>query len=164
MTAGTAGPEKHMPERTLVIIKPDAVQRHLLGEVITRFEKKGLKLVAAKFMLVPERLARQLYSVHEGRDFYEPLVAYMCSSPVMVTVWEADGAIAIARKLMGSTLGFEAEPGTIRGDLSCSTRYNLVHGADSAESARREIALFFSHEEIVEYELADAWWLYGKKG
>ena len=151
-----------MAERTLIIIKPDAVQRHLVGEILGRFEKKGLRLVAAKFLRVSEDVARELYSVHEGKDFYEPLVAYISSSPVLVTVWQGEGVIAIARKLMGATFGFDAEPGSIRGDLSCSTRYNLVHGSDSTESADREITVFFREEEIVEYKLSDAYWIYGK--
>ncbi len=152
-----------MVERTLIIIKPDGVQRHLIGEIMGRFEKKGLKLVAARFVRVSDDLARGLYSVHEGQEFYEPLVAYISSSPVLVTVWEADGVIAMARRLMGSTFGFDAEAGTIRGDLGSSTRYNLVHGSDSPESAEREIGLFFNPDQVVDYELGDSFWLYGKK-
>ena len=152
-----------MVEQTLIIIKPDGVQRHLIGEIVGRFEKKGLKLVAARFIRVSDDLARGLYSIHEGKDFYEPLVAYISSSPVLVTVWEADGVIAMARKLMGSTFGFDAEAGTIRGDLGSSTRYNLVHGSDSPESAEREIDLFFNPDQVVDYELGDSFWLYGKK-
>ena len=152
-----------MAERTLIIIKPDGVQRHLTGEIIGRFEKKGLKLVAAKFIRVSEPLARGLYSVHQGKPFYEPLVAYISSAPVLATVWEAPGVISMARKLMGATFGFDAEPGTIRGDLGSSTRYNLVHGSDGPESAEREIDLFFKPDEIVDYDLADALWLYGEK-
>ncbi|HLB72571.1 MAG TPA: nucleoside-diphosphate kinase [Sedimentisphaerales bacterium] len=151
-----------MVERTLIIIKPDGVQRHLIGEIIGRFERKGLKLVAARFMRVSEELARRMYSVHKGQSFYEAYVAFFTSCPVLVTVWEADGVIAIARKLMGATFGFDAEPGTIRGDLGCSNRYNLVHGSDSPESAQREIALFFKPAEIVEYKLGDEAWLYAK--
>ena len=145
----------------MIIIKPDCVQRHLVGEVIGRFEKKGLKLVAAKFMRVSEDLSRKLYSIHEGEAFYEPLVAFISSSPILVTVWEADGVIAMARKLMGATFGFDAEAGTIRGDLGLSSRHNLVHGSDSPESAEREIALFFKPDQIVDYELGDSFWLWG---
>ncbi|MBN2269465.1 MAG: nucleoside-diphosphate kinase [Sedimentisphaerales bacterium] len=151
-----------MAERTLIIIKPDGVQRHLIGEIIGRFERKGLKLVAAKFVRVSEQLARRMYSVHKGQSFYEALVAFFTSCPVLVTVWEADGVIAMARKLMGPTFGFDAEPGTIRGDIGCSNRYNLVHGSDSPESAQREIALFFKPAEIAEYKLGDEAWLYAK--
>jgi len=152
-----------MAERTLIILKPDTVQRHLIGEIIVRFEKKGLKLVAGKFIRLSIEQARQLYSVHEGKPFYEPLVEYISSCPVLVTVWEAAGAIKTARRLMGSTFGFEAEPGTIRGDFGCSGRYNLVHGSDSPESAEREIGLFFEDAEIVDYEFGDSAWLYEKQ-
>lgn len=152
-----------MTERTLIIIKPDGVKRHLAGDIIARFERKGLKLVAAKFMQVSEDLARELYSVHKGKPFYEPLVEYLSSAPVLVTVWQAHHAIAMARKLMGATFGYDAQPGTIRGDLGCSQRCNLVHGADSPESAEREIKLFFNPDEICDYELADADWLYDPK-
>lgn len=152
-----------MAERTLIIVKPDGIQRHLVGDIIARFEKKGLKLVAAKFMHITEDLARQLYSVHKGKPFYEPLVKYLSSAPVLVSVWEAEGAISMARRLMGATFGYDAKPGTIRGDFGCSQRYNLVHGADSPESAEREIKLFFSPDEIIDYELADSEWLYGPR-
>ena len=151
-----------MAERTLVIIKPDCIQRHLAGEVIGRFEKKGFKLVAAKFMQVPEEPARQLYAAHEGKPFFENLVKFISSAPVLVMVWEAEDIIAMSRKMMGATFGFDAEPGTIRGDFGCSKTYNLVHGSDSPESAEREIKLFFRSDEIVDYKLTDAFWLYGK--
>ena len=151
-----------MAERTLIIIKPDAVHRHLAGEIIGRFEKKGFKLVAAKFVQPSKELAAELYSVHQGKPFFEGLVKYLSSSPVIVTVWEADGVINMARKMMGATFGYDAQPGTIRGDFSASRGYNLIHGSDSPESAEREIPLFFRPEEIIDYELADAQWLYGK--
>ena len=151
-----------MTERTLVIIKPDCIQRQLAGEIIGRFEKKGFKLVAAKFMQISEELARQVYAVHQGKPFFEGLVKFLSSAPVLVMVWEAEGVIDMARKMMGATFGYDAEPGTIRGDFSCSKRGNLVHGSDSAESAEREIKLFFRPDEIVDYELTDADWLYGK--
>lgn len=151
-----------MSERTLVIIKPDCVQRHLAGEVIGRFEKKGLKLVAAKFIQVSEELARQLYDVHRGKPFFEGLVKFLSSAPIFVMVWEAEGVIDIVRKMMGATFGCDAEPGTIRGDFGCSKGYNLVHGSDSAESAEQEIKLFFRPSEIVDYKLTDEDWLYGK--
>jgi len=151
-----------MAERTLIIIKPDAIQRHLAGDIIGRFEKKGLKLVAAKFMQISEELARQLYAVHRGKPFYEGLVKYLSSSPTLVMVWQAQGVIDITRKMIGATFGYDAQPGTIRGDFSCSKGYNLVHGSDSPESAEREIKLFFTPEEIINYELANADWLYGQ--
>jgi len=151
-----------MAERTLVIIKPDAIQRHLAGEVIGRFEKKGLKLAAAKFAKISEEQAHQLYDVHKGKPFFEELVKFISSAPVLLMVWEAEDITAMIRKMMGATFGYDAEPGTIRGDFGCSNRYNLVHGSDSVESAEREIEIFFRPDEIVDYELTDAKWLYGK--
>jgi len=151
-----------MAERTLIILKPDAVQRHKIGEIIQRFEDKGLKLVAAKFMQIPEPLARKHYAVHEGKPFFEGVVKYLASSPVLIMVWQADGAIQMARKLMGATFGCDAEPGTIRGDFSCSRGYNLVHGSDSPASADYEIGLYFRPEEIFDYSFADEQWLYGQ--
>jgi nucleoside-diphosphate kinase len=151
-----------MTEQTLIIVKPDAIQRHLAGEVISRLERKGLKLVAAKFMRISEDLARKHYAVHKDKPFFKGVVRYLASSPSLVMVWEAEGAIEIARKLMGQTFGFEAAPGTIRGDLSCSKGYNLVHGSDSKESAKTEIRLFFDETEILGYDFTDAPWLYGK--
>ena len=151
-----------MAERTLIIIKPDAIQRHLAGRIIARFEKKGLKLVAAKFIQISEDLASRLYAVHRGKPFYEGLIKYLSSAPALVMVWEAQGVIDMARKMMGATFGYDAEPGTIRGDFSCSRGYNLIHGSDSPESAEQEIKLFFSPDEIIDYELTDAHWLYGR--
>lgn len=151
-----------MIERTLVIIKPDGIQRHLIGQIISRFERKGLKLVAAEFVFISEKLARQLYAVHKGKTFYEGLVKYISSAPVFVMVWQAEGVVDVVRKMMGATFGYDAQPGTIRGDFSCSRGYNLIHGSDSAESADREIKLFFSPDEIIDYEFADAAWLYGR--
>ena len=150
-----------MVERTLIIIKPDAVQRHLAGEIISRFEKKGFKLVAAKFLHINKELASRLYAVHSSKPFYENLVKYITSSPAIVMVWQAEGIIAMARKMLGATFGYEAQPGTIRGDFSCSGSYNLVHGSDSPESAQQEIKIFFSPDEIIDYKLADSYWLHG---
>jgi nucleoside-diphosphate kinase len=152
-----------MAERTLIIIKPDAVQRHLAGRIIARFESKGLKLVAAKFVQIPEGLARRHYAAHQDKPFFEPAVTFMSSSPSLLMVWEADGAVDMARKMIGSTFGYEAQPGTIRGDFGCSQRYNLIHGSDSPESAEKEIELFFRPEELVDYNLADAPWLYSPR-
>ncbi|MHC4537396.1 MAG: nucleoside-diphosphate kinase [Planctomycetota bacterium] len=152
-----------MTDRTLVIIKPDCVQRHLAGEVIGRFEKKGFKLVAAKFIQISEEAARQLYAVHEGEPFFEDLVKLISSAPVLIMIWEAENIIAMSRKMIGATFGFDAEPGTIRGDFGCSKTYNLAHGSDSPESAEKEIKLFFRSDEIVDYKLTDAFWLNGKK-
>lgn len=151
-----------MPERTLIILKPDAVHRHKIGQIIQRFEDKGLKLVAAKFMKIPESLARKHYAVHEGKPFFEGVVKYLSSSPVLIMVWQAEGVIQMARKLMGATFGYEAEPGTIRGDFGCSRGMNLIHGSDSPASAEYEINLYFKPDEIFDYSLADETYLYGK--
>lgn len=150
-----------MTQRTLIIIKPDAVQRHLVGQVLSRFERKGLKIVAAKFMQIPLQLAKKHYAVHEGKPFFEGVVTYLASSPVLVMVLQAENVIDMSRKLMGKTFGNEAEPGTIRGDFGACRGYNLVHGSDSPESADYEIGLYFKPEEIVDYTLADEDWLYG---
>jgi nucleoside-diphosphate kinase len=152
-----------MTERTLIIIKPDAVQRHLAGRIIARFESKGIKLVAAKFLQIPEELARRHYAAHREQPFFEPAVTFMISAPSLLMVWEADGVVDIARKMIGSTFGYDAQPGTIRGDFGCSQRFNLIHGSDSPESAEREIKLFFKAEEMVDYDLADACWLYSPR-
>jgi nucleoside-diphosphate kinase len=151
-----------MTERTLIIVKPDGIQRHLAGEIIGRFEKKGLKLIAAKFVQISEELAGQLYAVHHGKPFFEGLIKCLSSTPVLVTVWEAEGVINMTRKMIGAIFGYDAEPGTIRGDFSCSRRYNLIHGSDNPESAEQEIKLFFSPDEIIDYELTEAHWLYGR--
>jgi len=148
-----------MKERTLIIIKPDAIHRHLLGNIINRFERKGLKLVAAKFIKITEDLTHELYSEHQGKPFYEPIVKYLSSEPMFVMIWEAERAIDVARKLIGATFGYEAQAGTIRGDLCYSSRYNLVHGSDNPESAEREIKLFFKPDEIINYQFPDADWL-----
>ncbi len=150
-----------MPERTLIIVKPDGVQRHLTGKIISRFESKGLKLVGAKFIQISPELAQKHYAVHKDKPFFEGVVKYLSSGPSMVMVWEAEGVIAMARKMMGATFGFDAEPGTIRGDFGCSMRYNLVHGSDSPASAEEEINLYFTDEELVDYDLSGAAWLYG---
>jgi nucleoside-diphosphate kinase len=151
-----------MAERTLIIIKPDAVQRHLIGEIISRFEKKGLKVVAAKFMKISKATAKKHYAVHKDQPFFDGVVEYLASSPVLVLVLEGEDVIKISRKMMGRTFGYEAKPGTIRGDFSCSRGYNLVHGSDSVGSVEYEMPLYFKPEEIVSYQLADEHWLYGK--
>jgi nucleoside-diphosphate kinase len=151
-----------MADRTLIIIKPDGVQRHLIGEIIGRFEKKGLKLVAAKFLKPDNTIAAKLYAVHKDKPFYKNQVRFLCSSPVLAMVWEAQWVIEISRRMLGATFGYEAAPGTIRGDLGCSKSFNLVHASDSTESAEHEIPIFFRPEEIVNHEFADEHWLYGK--
>jgi len=146
-------------ERSLVLIKPDALQRRLVGRIVSRFEDKGLKICALKMLRLSSDVAERLYAPHKGKPFYEPLLRFMTSAPVVAMVVEGHGAIAIVRRLLGPTFGAEADPGTIRGDLAVSNRYNLTHGSDSAESAQREIAIFFRPEEILSYELSDARWV-----
>ena len=150
-----------MVERTLIIIKPDGIQRQLAGQIISRLEQRGLKLVGAKFIHISEELAHNLYAIHRDQPFLKGLIKFISLSPSLVMVWEADGIIEIVRKMMGATFGRNAESGTIRGDLSCGQRYNLIHGSDSVESARYEIDLFFKPDELVDYELANAHYVYG---
>jgi len=150
-----------LAERTLIILKPDAVQRGLTGPIITRFEQKGLQLVACKFMHITRDLAEKHYAVHKGKPFYERLLTYITSGPVLILVYQADGAIAMAQKLMGATFGNQAEPGTIRGDFGGSKGFNLVHGSDSPQAAQQEIALYFTNDDLVDYELTNNHWLYG---
>jgi nucleoside-diphosphate kinase len=144
-------------ERTLALLKPDAVQRQLVGQIVQRIERKGLKIVGLKMMKVGGDLAREMYGPHKGKDFYEPLVEFITASPVVAMVLEGNDAIAVWRKMMGPTFGPDAPAGTVRGDLGMSKRYNLVHGSDSAESAAREIPLFFGEGELVAYELGQPW-------
>ncbi|MBN2590535.1 MAG: nucleoside-diphosphate kinase [Sedimentisphaerales bacterium] len=151
-----------MAERTLIIIKPDGIQRQVSGQIISRLERRGFKLIGAKFLHINEELANELYSVHRGKPFLSGLVRFISSSPSLVMVWEADGIIEIFRTMMGATFGCNAETGTIRGDFSCGKRFNLVHGSDSSESARREIAIFFRPNELVNYDLSNAHWIYGE--
>ena len=152
-----------MTERTLIIIKPDGVQRHLAGRIIARFEEKGLQLVAAKLVHISEDMARQHYAAHKDKPFFEPAVKFMSASPSLAMIWSGESAINMSRKMMGSTFGFDALPGTIRGDFGRSERYNLIHGSDSPESAEKEIGMFFAPEEILDYEFSDARWLYVKR-
>lgn len=138
-------------ERTLILIKPDAMQRGLAGEIIRRLEQRGLRIVAMKLMQVPEALARRHYAEHEGKPFFEGLIQYITSSPIIAAVFEGRNAIEAARQTMGKTNPLQAAPGTIRGDFGLETGRNLVHGSDSPESAAREIGLFFAEGEIVSY-------------
>ncbi len=147
-------------ERTLIILKPDAVQRGLCGEIITRFEKKGFQIAAIKFMKIPQTLAETHYEPHKGKPFYPGLVRFMTSSPVLVIVLEGKDAIAVSRKMMGATFGSKAEPGTIRGDYGISNTFNLIHGSDSPESAARELGLFFKPEELLDWQPASRGWVY----
>jgi nucleoside-diphosphate kinase len=145
-------------EQTLVILKPDAVQRRLLGRIIQRFEDKGLRIAAVKFMRISKDLAERHYAVHKGKPFYPSLIEYITSGPVVVMVLAGPQAIAVTRKMMGKTFGFEAEPGTIRGDYGISRTLNLIHGSDGPDSAGKEIALFFSKDEIIEFNMCDEPW------
>jgi nucleoside-diphosphate kinase len=135
-------------ERTFSIVKPDAVAKNLVGEIYSRFERNGLMILAAKMLRLSEEQAQGFYVEHAGRPFYDDLVAYMTSGPVVVQVLEGEGAVALNRKLMGATNPLEADPGTIRADFAETLEANAVHGSDSAASAAREIAYFFSDEEI----------------
>ena len=147
-------------ERTLIILKPDAVQRGLIGEILTRFEKKGLQIVGLKAMKIPAQTAETHYEPHKGKPFYAGLVAFMTSSPVVVLALQGKDAINISRKLMGKTFGGQAEPGTIRGDFGVSNAFNLIHGSDSPESATRELGLFFKPEELLTWTPTIQSWVY----
>ncbi|TET36980.1 MAG: nucleoside-diphosphate kinase [Planctomycetota bacterium] len=146
-------------ERTLIILKPDAVQRRLMGRIITRFEEKGFKIIAAKFVHIDRAMAQKHYAVHKNETFYESLLEFITRGPVLAFVLEAENAIEVSRKMMGSTFGHEAEPGTIRGDFGISRQYNLIHGSDAPETALKEIKLWFKPEELVDYEMPDRSWL-----
>ena len=147
-------------ERTLIILKPDAVQRGLIGQILIRFENKGLQIVGMKLMQISTKLAETHYEPHRGKPFYAGLVKFMTSSPVVVLAIEGRDAIAICRKMMGATFGSKAEPGTIRGDFGVSNSFNLIHGSDSPESATRELGLFFQAGELLEWEPASRGWVY----
>ncbi len=147
-----------MSEQTFVMLKPDAIQRGLIGELISRIERKGLKIAAMKLIQLDRKLAERQYEVHRGKGFFEELIKFVISSPVLVMVIEGEEAIKVIRGLMGATNPFEAAPGTIRGDLGLDLTKNLIHGSDSAETAAREIALFFGETEILDYQLSSAAW------
>jgi nucleoside-diphosphate kinase len=144
------------------MVKPDGVQRKLVGEVITRLEKKGLQPVAIKMMQMEPELAARHYGEHRGKPFYESLISFITSGPVVAMVWDGDNAVAVARSLIGATNPQEAAPGTIRGDLALFTGNNLVHGSDSLESARREIGLFYNEAELCSYRSVLDEWIYGR--
>ncbi len=147
-------------QSTLIIIKPDAVQRRLAGEILARFESKGLRVAALKLMQVPREMGEQHYGEHKGRPFFEGLIDFITGGPVMVGVLEGNEAIAVVRSMLGATNGVAAAPGTIRGDYSISKQNNLVHGSDSPESAQREIALWFKDGEVVDYSVAGSQWVF----
>jgi nucleoside-diphosphate kinase len=139
-------------ERTLVLLKPDTVARGLCGEVIARFERKGLRLAGMKLMQVDEALAKRHYAMHEGKPFFQSLIEYITALPIVAMVWEGPNAISNVRQIMGATDPSKASPGTIRGDYALDISNNLVHGSDSEESAKREIALFFKDGEVLTWE------------
>jgi len=138
-------------ERTLVIVKPDGVQRGLIGEVIVRLERRGLRMVAAKFLAVSQELAETHYAIHKGKPFYEGLIRYITSAPVMAMVWESPNAIAAVRQTMGSTRPTEAAPGSIRHDFALEIGRNLTHASDTPDNGEKEIALWFKPEEMVNW-------------
>ena len=145
-------------ERTFVAIKPDGVQRGLIGDVISRLERRGLKLVAIRLMQVDQELAGRHYAEHVDRPFFASLVSFITSGPIVAMIWEANNAVALARQTMGATNPGEASPGTIRGDFGVDIGRNIVHGSDSPESAEREIGLFFGEDGALEYtRSADRW-------
>jgi len=145
--------------RTLVILKPDSIQRNLAGKIISRIEEKGLKITAMKMIFLDKNTAEKLYEVHKGKPFYQSLVDYITSGPIIAMVVEGRDVINVVRKLMGKTNGAEAEPGTIRGDFSTGIEKNLIHASDSDESLKRELPIFFSEEDIIKYSKVDEIWL-----
>ena len=147
-------------ERTLVMLKPDAVQRGFVGQILARFDAKGLKIVALKMARMDRALAERHYAPHKGKDFYDPLIRFVTSGPLVFVVLEGKDAVAVVRKMMGATFGPAAEPGTIRGDLGMSNRFNLIHGSDAPDAAQREIALFFRPEELIDWQPAAEPWVY----
>ena len=149
-------------ERTLVLLKPDAVQRRLVGRIVGRLEAKGLKVVGMKMVTVSPADARAMYAEHEGKDFHAPLVEFLTSGPSVAAVVEGVEAIAVVRRLLGDTNAREAAGGTVRGDLALSRRHNLAHGSDSPEAAEREIELLFRPDELADYELTTDRWVYGR--
>ncbi|GCD82088.1 nucleoside diphosphate kinase [Parageobacillus thermoglucosidasius] len=149
-----------MMERTFIMVKPDGVQRNLIGEIVARFERKGFQLVGAKLMQVSRELAEQHYAEHKERPFFGELVDFITSGPVFAMVWEGENVIATARQMMGKTNPQEAAPGTIRGDYGLTVGKNVIHGSDSPESAEREIRLFFKEEELVDYSKLMNQWIY----
>jgi nucleoside-diphosphate kinase len=153
-----------MLERTLVFLKPDAVARRLTGEVIARFERKGFSIVAMKMLQLSEEFVRAHYAAHEGKDFYDGLINYTMSGPIVVMVLEGKNAVPVVRGMMGETFGCDSPPGSIRGDYALSNRFNLIHGSDSSVAAREEIARFFGDEDLFSYPAAATRWIYDQSG
>ncbi|RSL33464.1 nucleoside-diphosphate kinase [Salibacterium salarium] len=146
-------------EKSFIMVKPDGVQRNLVGEIVQRFEKKGFTLAAGKLMTIPRELAEEHYGEHKDKPFFENLVSFITSGPVFAMIWEGEDVIKTARKMMGATNPAEAEPGTIRGDYAVQVSMNVIHGSDSSESAQREINLFFNEKEQVDYQKTMTDWV-----
>jgi nucleoside-diphosphate kinase len=149
-------------EKSLVLVKPDGVQRALIGEVISRLERRGLRLVAAKFMQVSKELAETHYAIHKGKPFYDGLIAYITSAPVMAMVWEGPNAVAAIRQTMGATRPTEAAPGSLRHDFALEVGRNLTHASDSVENGEQELELWFGREELVEWRREVDRWVFEK--
>ena len=149
-------------ERTLVLVKPDGVQRGLIGEVLSRLERRGLRLVAAKFMNVSKQLAETHYAIHKGKPFYDGLISYITSAPVMAMVWEGPNAVAAVRQTMGATRPTEAAPGTLRHDFALEVGRNLTHASDEPSNAEKEVALWFKKEELVDWKREVDKWIFEK--
>lgn len=147
-------------EKTFLMVKPDGVQRELIGEIVSRFEKKGFQLIGAKLMQISNELAEEHYGEHKERPFFGELVDFITSGPVFAMVWQGENVIAAARQMMGATNPKDAAPGTIRGDFGVTVGKNVIHGSDSPESAKREIGLFFKEEELIEYSKLINNWVY----
>jgi len=151
-------------ERTLVFFKPDAVRRALVGEILARFERRGFCVVGLKILQLTEEFARKHYAVHRGKDFYEPLIRYVVSGPIVAMVLEGKNAVSVVRMMMGETFGCDSPPGTIRGDFALSHRFNLIHGSDTPEAAEHEIRAFFKADELVRYPAEATRWIYDQSG
>ncbi len=149
-------------ERTLVLVKPDGVQRGLIGEVMSRLEHRGLRLVAGKFMQVSKDLAETHYAIHKGKPFYEGLISYITSAPVMAMVWEGPNAVAAVRQTMGATRPTEAAPGTLRHDFALEVGRNLTHASDEPANAEKEVGLWFKKDELVDWKRAVDQWIFEK--
>lgn len=148
-------------QKTLILLKPDCVQRRLIGTIVGRFEAKGLRLAALKLVQASRELAEKHYAVHKGKPFYDSLLQFLTSGPTVAMIWEGREAVTVARTLMGPTDGTKAPPATIRGDFAISVQNNLVHGSDSPENAATEIALWFRPDEMVSYQPTDGAWVAG---
>src|SRR5574341_2152350 len=151
-------------ERTLILVKPDGMQRRLAGEIIARLERRGLRIVGLRMFQMPDALARRHYAEHEGKPFFEGLITYITSGPIIAAVLEGTSAVEVVRKTMGATDPAKAEPGTIRGDLGLEMGRNLIHGSDSLDSAKREIALFFEDGQLHDYQRDIDRWIFEETG